>query len=86
MNRQELINKIKASNVHVWSKTMAGKEEVFVEGRIEYFENFVNSIIDECIGEMMVFDHHINECRDILPNIIDAVNTQMRVEYEHKEN
>lgn len=49
MNRQELIDRIKASNVHVWSKTFAGKEEVFVEGRIEYFEDFVEALVADVL-------------------------------------
>lgn len=49
MNRQELIDRIKVSNIHVWSKQMAGKEEVFVEGRIEYFEDFVEHLVADVL-------------------------------------
>lgn len=49
MNRQELIKNLKASNIHVWSKIMAGQEEIFVEGRIENFEKYVDDLIGEVL-------------------------------------
>lgn len=50
MIRSEIIEMLRQANVHVYSKTFAGKEEIFVEGRIEYFENFVKALGESAIS------------------------------------
>ncbi len=56
MNRQDLINKLKTSNLHIWSKIMAGQEEIFVEGRIENFEKYLDNLISEVLWVLSEHD------------------------------
>lgn len=49
MDRQHILDRIKQAKIHTWSKTMAARDELFVEGRIENFEKFVELIVQDAV-------------------------------------
>lgn len=50
MNRNEIIELLRHTNVHVYSETFAGVEKFYVEGQLEYFENFVKLLGQSCVS------------------------------------
>jgi hypothetical protein len=50
MKQNEIIELLKQSKVHVYSETFAGVEKFYVQGQLEYFENFVKLLGQSCVS------------------------------------